>query len=433
MHLAHKPPLQRSPEIRAPQAAGRAGPLTQLAGNLNAAPRSRALGTIQRQLNPVVQRAVTVEGKSYSMQDGTLGDLVDKVALMTMTEDRRRPDQLLTRYDFQNRRFANFAALVRTVNAELKDVAFDEEIAKPPLASGGGGHALNLALGQLEQGGETGMTGLVHETNKRLMEGEGKETKAVPKILSHFWSGGKLSPEAFKNLKKWSVKANQGGWFQYIFTDPQINKVLGKDDSLDLQLNVLRQLGAVIVHLDQLPIARKPAYDMLKRQIVESGKPSGLSFMSDLVRYEQLLATGGVYADVDVGPGSVDLNTALDVTGNIPQLGPMFRTSKEAREESALDKDGRLKESSMLGKFAHPNMAIGTHLIATQPNNPVIREAYDLASKDLLDAGATNGPAQILRAFKKLGLNLRDSVAGTVPQWLPKLDWLTPESDNLVD
>jgi hypothetical protein len=433
MYLAHRPPLRRSPEIRQAQAAGRPGPLTQLAGDLNRAPQARALGTIQRQLNPVVQRAVTVGDDKYSMQDDTLNGLVDKVALLTMTENRRRPDQLLTRYDFQNRRFANLAALVRAVNADLKDVAFDEEISKPPLASGGKANSLDLALGELEQGGELGMTGLVHETNKRLMEGEGKETKAIPKILSHFWSGGKLSREALHNLQGWALKAQEGGWLQYILTDPHINKALGKDDTLDEQLNILSSMGAIIVRLDQLPIAKTKAYSHLKQQILESGKPSGLSFMSDLVRYAQLNATGGAYVDVDVGPGSVDLNQPLSVTGNVPQLGPMFRTSKEARDENAIGKDGRLKESSMLSKFARPNMGIGTHLIVTPPNNPVIKRANDLASDDLLRTGATNGPAQILRAFRDLKMDLSDSVAATTPQWLPKLDWLTPESDKLVD
>lgn len=385
------------------------------------------------QAKTVVQRAVRVGVDRYSMQDDTLDELVGQVATLTRVTDRRRVDQLLTRYDFANRGFENLAALVRVVNREIPDVAFDEELGTPPLAAGDG--PLDAVLGQLEADDVPNMTSLVRATNKSLMELNGQQTRAVPKLLSHFWSGGALSREAMANLGAWSEKARAGRWTQYILTDRAINRALDKsgEGRLENQLGVLRELGAVIVYLDQLPIDKTEAYAALKSQIVQTGKPSGLSFMSDLVRYAQLQATGGAYVDVDVGPGSVDLRRTLEVTGNVPQVGPMFRTTREAREEGALDERGRLKESAMLDKFARPNMGIGTHLIVTPPSNPVIGMANELASADLLLAGATNGPAQILRAYQRLRMPLPDSVAASVPQWLPELEWLTPESDALVD
>jgi len=82
---------------------------------------------------PVLQRKITVAGRQYGMQDGTLGELelaIDRE--MDQIEKTLRPsgvsvDQVLTRFDFSDRHFENFAELIKAVRRELKaDLGADD-------------------------------------------------------------------------------------------------------------------------------------------------------------------------------------------------------------------------------------------------------------------------------------------------------------------
>lgn len=81
----------------------------------------------------VVQRRITVAGSKYGVQDGTLGDLEIMLDRDIATiEAKLRPAgisvaQVLTRFDFQDRRFAGVSDLIEAVRKELKsDLGKDE-------------------------------------------------------------------------------------------------------------------------------------------------------------------------------------------------------------------------------------------------------------------------------------------------------------------
>jgi hypothetical protein len=82
---------------------------------------------------PVLQRKIAVAGRTFGMQDENLHEL--KFAIdreMGAIEADLRPsgvsvDQVLTRFDFQNRRFADMASLIKAVRQELKqDLGADD-------------------------------------------------------------------------------------------------------------------------------------------------------------------------------------------------------------------------------------------------------------------------------------------------------------------
>jgi len=84
-------------------------------------------------IGPVMQRKITVADRTYGMQDETLDELkIDIDREMDTIEAALRPsgvsvDQVLTRFDFRNLRFANMAALIKAVRQELKqDLGADD-------------------------------------------------------------------------------------------------------------------------------------------------------------------------------------------------------------------------------------------------------------------------------------------------------------------
>ena len=71
-------------------------------------------------------------------------------------------------------------------------------------------------------------------------------------------------------------------------------------------------------------------YKAYQAQTVKEGGFTNIPFMSDLARFYALHRYGGLYMDVDVAPGTVDLDTYFTVN-HIPFLGPLLRMTEDAK------------------------------------------------------------------------------------------------------
>ena len=333
---------------------------------------------------PLIQRKVKVAGVSYSMQTDNLNALVDTLMKYAVTENRQLVDQIITRYDFQNVKFATMSKLVNVMN-------------------------------------------------RTLASESGAKRTEVPKCLHHFWAGGAMSFAGYRNLVAWGHKAREAGWLQYIMTDSVVNRHFNNED-LRHQLDSLTTCGATIVDMAQLPVGRSAPYLKLRDDVLGTNKMTKLPYMSDLARYAQMLAIGGVYVDVDVSPGTVDLSKRVSILGEVPLLGPGFRTVGQAREMGALSDNQADREQATLRMFSADVNGVGNHFIMAPRNNPYVHKANEIAAENVMNADVTNGGIDFLKAFKAVGGNVSTGVAASIPhRWLNKVTWVTPESDSTVD
>ena len=329
-----------------------------------------------------LQRRFFIGKKGYSNHDGNLNELAKQIFPLAATNSINEVSSVLWRFDFQNRKFTNMVKFLS---------------------------ALNEAI---------------------LLDMYEKATP-VPKYLHHFWAGGRLSDSAFHNLKAWCLKAQSEGWYQYILTDSAVNRAF-QDERLPGQFEILAAFGSVIVDIAQIPFQSKPAYTLLRRNVVENKQKSSLPYLSDLARYAQLLALGGLYVDVDVEPGSVNMREILISLRDIPQLGPCFRTSKDAKL-LGFDTLESMRTAAILTMFSKEKAAIGNHFIAAPARNKVVAKANEIATNNVEKVGITNGGLDFLKALAALeGVGL-EAVPASLPAWIWDVVWVTPESDNIVD
>lgn len=329
-----------------------------------------------------IQRRLFIGKKGYSSVDGNLNKLIQKIFALAATQSMSEVSQVVCRFDFQNRKFANMLKFVSALNEAL-------------------------LLDRYEK------------------------AAPVPKYLHHFWAGGALSQSAFGNLQSWYERANAGGWYQYILTDSVVNSAFN-DKILKHQLEVLRAIGSVVVDIDQIPFQSKPVYKILRRSVVEQQMKSKLPYLSDLARYAQLLALGGLYVDVDVHPGRVDMKEVLLSLKGIPQLGPCLRTTADAKN-MGFDTLESMRTVAMLGMFSKEKYAVGNHFIAAPARNPVVDKANVIATENVSEHQITNGGIDFLKAVAKLDGFGTEVIPASLPAWIWDVVWVTPESDNTVD
>ncbi|GAA0361498.1 glycosyltransferase [Bacillus horti] len=365
----------------------------------------------QQEKESVLQRKVTLRENNtvYSSHYNNLDEL-EKLVRENLVEpgvyDKLEPtiiEQTLTRFDFQNRSFSTISALVSAVIKEVNQT-------------------IRGSSASVEENAQT-----------------------IPKYLHHFWAGGSLSKAALTNLFHWLAKAKDNGWEQYIMTDSIINaNSMFEGSKLNHQLEMLGASGATIVDMAQLPLntgyderdnpVSKAYHHLRDKLFLQEGK-SKLPYISDLARYVQLFNLGGVYADVDISPGQVDLSRSLQMpeeTGRVPYLGPGFRTEDDARRKGLFSEEPGKKEAALLGSFLN-EYAIGNHFIGTTPRNPIISSTADVLSKNILESGVSNGGIDVMKGMRNSGLDLSESIAQSIPPWLMDVNWVTEESSSIVD
>jgi Domain of unknown function (DUF4157)/Glycosyltransferase sugar-binding region containing DXD motif len=360
---------------------GRASSFAQPAWHLHQAAQS--FDSVATRQSGTIQPRFYIGQHGCSSLDGNLDAFANKVLPFAATSNLSEVKQTLTRFDFQNRRFKNLVKFLTAMNEEI-------------------------LLDRYEKG------------------------DPVPKYLHHFWAGGALSDGAYLNLQSWHVKADAGGWYQYMLTDGVVNKAFG-DAKLKRQLEALQIIGCVVVDIAQLPFASKAVYEQLRKSVVEQGIKSKLPYLSDLARYAQLLAMGGLYVDVDVSPGQINMSEILTCAEGIPQLGPCFRTTKDAKLCGYFDPLESARILAVVLMYSKDMLNIGNHFIAAPARNVVVARANEIATTQVRKEGITLGGADFLKAFCSLDGFGPNAIQAALPSWAQDIEWVTPESDNMVN
>ncbi|MFI1190212.1 glycosyltransferase [Streptomyces californicus] len=310
--------------------------------------------------------------------------------------------------------------------------------------------------------------------------GTGQPT-AVPKELNFIWLGGELSGAARANIGEWATRAKDAGWKVTIWTDP----AAGQDNKAFLQRSAEAgdaRHGMVedLFAKDSGPFWQKKPFSKAHTLYKAALDFKSFAMASDIARYALLHKHGGVYLDVDLGPGAVNLRPEGLMMGEgpdtLPMFGPLLQDLNSVRKwlnlpDDAVPTSDQIQEAADLlfseGRF-------GNHLIIAPPHNQFLRRVLDNLpdynvkgelSRGLLVAdmkskkvASRTGPIFLVKQFAEHAATFPPSVASAATDsasggaaakqnfasasrnqyrvrtedWTDwtRLDWLTTESEN---
>jgi hypothetical protein len=175
------------------------------------------------------------------------------------------------------------------------------------------------------------------------------------------------------------------------------------------------------------------AYGILLQRAL-SGQKSALPSISDMVRYSQLFHEGGIYIDVDINPGNIDLGKPFchrKVYDDIPLIGPALRTRHNAKVAGYYDFMLGKIETALIKMYNYH--MLGNHFIATVAQNNRIKNALNNATHNALSQKCrTGGPWDLINAIKAEQNDEHAVIANTIPPFLFDINWVSEDSDNLV-
>ncbi|WP_329398295.1 glycosyltransferase [Streptomyces lydicus] len=202
----------------------------------------------------------------------------------------------------------------------------------------------------------------------------------VPKDVHFFWMGKEPSAGALNNLEAWARSAGST-WRQHLWTDATYEGWSGQARAR------LEQI--VTVHRDSLEalhIADRPQVLEVYETAVANG---AYNLASDIARYLILERFGGVYADVDLHPGTVNLSSMPEITmgaEDLPLLAPRVRDMDSVAD--ALAASGvaapadRMEQVDLAARVRWDAGVLGNHLIVTPPGSEFITSLLDAIPKN---------------------------------------------------
>ncbi|MFG3113672.1 hypothetical protein ACGF4C_04700 [Streptomyces sp. NPDC048197] len=202
----------------------------------------------------------------------------------------------------------------------------------------------------------------------------------VPKDVHFFWIGEEPSAGALHNLEAWARSAG-GRWQQHLWTDATFAEW---SEPVRTRLEQL-----VTVHqdaLEALRIADRPQVLEVYETAVAHG---AYNLASDIARYAVLERLGGVYADVDLHPGTVDLSSMAEITmraEDLPLLAPRVRdmgSVADALAAAGADAPAdRMAQVDLAARLRWDAGVLGNHLIVTPPGSEFIASLLDAIPKN---------------------------------------------------
>ncbi|MFJ8850961.1 glycosyltransferase [Streptomyces sp. NPDC102437] len=288
----------------------------------------------------------------------------------------------------------------------------------------------------------------------------------VPKELNFVWLGGELTDGARANLRTWAAKAEEAQWKLTIWTDEggrRNNKefLTGLADSGTVHQGRVEDLFKKdkTTGAEKLPSKVSKLYEAARKQ-------NSFAMASDIARYALLHKHGGVYLDVDLGPGEVVLRpegvTMPRGDDTLPMFGPMLRDPNSVRKLLRLEENAPVTADHIhqAAEVAYQEGRFGNQFIVTHPRSRFMKQVLDnlpdINNKDAYargvlelamkskNVGASTGPIFLLRQFnehiKSLDTTHTPNLRFGPPpefrvrtdQWTDwtRLDWLTEESEN---
>ncbi|MFC9620580.1 glycosyltransferase [Streptomyces sp. NPDC056930] len=288
----------------------------------------------------------------------------------------------------------------------------------------------------------------------------------VPKELNFIWLGGELTDGARANLRTWAAKAEEAQWKLTIWTDEggrRNNKefLKGLVDSGTVHQGRVEDLFKKDKSSggEKLPSKVSKLYEAARKE-------NSFAMASDIARYALLHKHGGVYLDVDLGPGEVVLRpegvTMSKSDDTLPMFGPMLRDPNSVRRLLGLEENAPVTADRIhqAAEVAYQEGRFGNQFIVTHPRSRFMKQVLDnlpdINNKDAYakgvlelaikskNVGASTGPIFLLRQFnehiKSLDTTQTPNIRFGPPaefrvraaEWADwtRLDWLTDESEN---
>jgi hypothetical protein len=266
----------------------------------------------------------------------------------------------------------------------------------------------------------------------------------IPQLIHFIWMGKPPSSSAVKNIFEWAARAKNTGWRIILWTDAKI-----MTGNWSTAISTLKKGRIEVKNLTGVLDPRIEEYYMHATR----KSPKAFNMASDLARYSILKSYGGVYADVDIGPGLVDLDKVPKLSKvDPPFLAPSVRDLKalkeqlppkvyEAFEKGELSLEEAVRTASM---GAYVNNQLNNNLILTQENSAFMEELIaslpNRIEAKLEDrenwaenAALITGPQAVnKKMFNYLGMPqilYQEMDQETFENW-KNLEWITQESQN---
>ncbi|MGW2838024.1 eCIS core domain-containing protein [Streptomyces sp. NPDC001493] len=274
-----------------------------------------------------------------------------------------------------------------------------------------------------------------------------EERVRIPALVHFIWIGRGISRDALNNVLAWAAKAQNTDWRINLWTDKR--STWSWADSGRVKVAKSIEFKYIEDAIDERVAA---TYER-----ATAGPDMAYPLASDIARYSILKKHGGVYADVDLGSGTIDLkqNRPELREKDMPLLGPLIRDRQSLdaplKAAGAPPVEGVVTAEQVrtAADYLLDTGGYGNHFIGAQRNSAVMEKMIAKISGpiaqlpvDDLHAGgpALTGPFALLQVvdrhlssefgveslqngehqlFQQAGQHFHDH-----------MEWLTAESEN---
>ncbi|MEU1185939.1 glycosyltransferase [Streptomyces sp. NPDC005820] len=274
-----------------------------------------------------------------------------------------------------------------------------------------------------------------------------QERPRIPSLVHFIWIGGHISKDALDNVLAWAKKAQNTDWRINLWTDKRSAWSVGDT----AKVTWTKAIGFKRIE-DALDKRVAATYEK-----ATAGPTKAYPLASDIARYCILKKHGGVYADVDLGSGTIDLkDTQPRLRENdIPALGPLIRDQSSLN--APLSAVGAppvtgaptSEQIRTAARYLLDTGGYGNHFIIAQQNSAVMEmmirkiatSVGEMNAEELHMVGpAATGPFALIRAVDEhlsSEFGVQSLQAGehqlfqqAGQQFHDHMQWLTAESEN---
>ncbi|MFI0227182.1 scabin-related ADP-ribosyltransferase [Streptomyces lydicus] len=264
-----------------------------------------------------------------------------------------------------------------------------------------------------------------YDPGQVVLAGPGERPEPVPRALHLVWLGGELSPGARANVEEWIGRTRDAGWQLNMWADS------GSRDANREFFRGIQLGGARIRDVDEGLFTAAdghsgdrsiPGGDNALALFELAGERGAHAMASDIARYALLYREGGVYLDVDLAPGEVQLPTeGLAMSSDsVPFFPPAIRdqehfdwilrqVDRERQQEGfpVVQRIGGEGLREVIEK-QYSSGELGNNLIVAHPASSFLRRVLTN-----LPNGREPGPDLLLK-------NLKHEAASVTGPWLIK-------------
>ena len=298
---------------------------------------------------------------------------------------------------------------------------------------------------------------LEHEVATRVdlvgLATTGATPQRIPNQIHFIWLGKLIKEPAVANILKWAELAKEERWRVTVWTDtdsewsPAVRGRL-KEAGVDLRFDVDRQVDKRFKSPDPKVSGGAPG---AVKSPYYSARDHNYAGASDLIRLSAWQKFGGIYSDVDIGPGEIELSrvpfaTALD----LPLFGPGLRDKISVNKVLQRDPGNPVtfvdiaeaaRVQGQKGEFNNSFIVAQRQNVFLDPIiNSVAQKVGQIDPDDWPHLGEgvahVSGPSMIRQSLSRVvaiseGLTKHDAdkfVEKVVCDW--PLEWITGESEN---